>query len=90
MSDSLKATVIVIAVVSTIWTNPELLADAADEPVEPVEPPRLPAALDPAPAALDAVALEPEPEPEPDPLEAETAVPGLVEASETTVPAAGA
>jgi hypothetical protein len=89
MSDSLKATVIVIEPVLTISTRPELLDDE-DELL--LEPPRLPAVapvpeLDPEPdPELDP---EPEPEPDPDPL-AETVSPGETSATLTTVPVAGA
>ena len=54
MSDSLKATVIVIELVLTISTRPELLDDE-DELL--LEPPRLPAAV---PEPEPELALEPE------------------------------
>jgi hypothetical protein len=100
-SDSLKATVIVIELVSTISAKPEPLESLDDE----LEPPRLPDELDP----LEPVDPDPEPDPlepvEPDPepldpldpdeleldeLAAETVSPGLVLCSETIVPLAGA
>jgi hypothetical protein len=87
MSDSLKATVIVIAWVLTISTRPEPVDDE-DELLS--EPPRLPA-VDPVPAVEPdpeselelEVALEPEPPPE-------IASPGETLSTLTTVPAAGA
>ncbi|HXD67612.1 MAG TPA: hypothetical protein VNV17_23500, partial [Solirubrobacteraceae bacterium] len=89
MSDSLKATVIVIEPALTISTSPELVDDE-DELL--AEPPRLPAVALVAPLEPDPeLVLDPEPalvaEPEPP---AETVSPGETAATLTTVPAAGA
>jgi hypothetical protein len=87
MSDSLKATVIVIEPVLTISTRPELLDD--DEDALLLEPPRLPAVeAEPDPE----LELEPELafELELDPDPAETVSPGETLATLTTVPPAGA
>jgi hypothetical protein len=91
MSDSLKATVIVIEPVLTISTRPELVVVDDDELL--LEPPRLP-------AVEPALELEPEPddeldpvlelEPDPDPEPAEIVSPGETLATLTTVPLAGA
>jgi hypothetical protein len=89
MSDSLKATVIVIEPALTISTRPELVDD---EDELPVEPPRLPAvALVAALESVPELALDPELalEAEPEPLE-ETVSPGETAATLTTVPPAGA
>ena len=88
MSDSLKATVIVIEPVLTISTRPELLEDD-DELL--LEPPRLPAVeLEPDPELTPEPELELEPEPDPEPEPAETVSPGETLATLTTVPVAGA
>jgi hypothetical protein len=95
MSDSLKATVIVIDPVSTISTNPVLDdEDELLEPVELLEPPRLPAALEPVlalPVAEDPVLLDPvDEDPELAELLPETVSPGEMASTEMTVPVAGA
>jgi hypothetical protein len=90
MSDSLKATVIVIAPVLTISTSPELLLEDEEEEL-PSEPPRLPAVepeLEPEPAVDPELELAFEPEPDPEPPE--IASPGETLATLTTVPVAGA
>lgn len=91
MSDSLNATVVVIWPVSTISAKPEPLDDDPELVLESPRPP------EPEPVAALELA-----EPEPDPLEAdsdpfelealpaEMISPGLVLASDTTVPLAGA
>jgi hypothetical protein len=85
MSDSLKATVIVIFDVLTISASPELLVLDDEEPL--LEPPRLPALVVDVP--LEAVL--PELEDEEVPLdEPDTALPGEMLSTETTVPLAGA
>jgi hypothetical protein len=86
ISDSLKATVIVIDPVLTISTRPELL----DDEEELLDPPRLPAVapdpeLDPDPELALEFELELEFEPP-----ADTASPGETSATLTTVPVAGA
>jgi hypothetical protein len=92
MSDSLKATVIVIVWELTISANGVLDDEDVDVP-EPLDVPRPPAAV------LDAVPVEPvEDEPEAVPLDAatlevvpaETASPLVRPASETIVPLVGA
>jgi hypothetical protein len=88
MSDSLKATVIVIDPVLTISTRPELLDDE-DELL--LELPRLPAvelALAPDPELEPEPELELEPDPEPEPPEIVS--PGDTLSTLTTVPVAGA
>jgi len=91
MSDSLKATVITIWLVSTISANGELEPEPEDDDEAP--PPKVPAVV-PAPAAPDPPLLEAaEDELPPEPLElapAGTASPGVRLASETMVPLAGA
>jgi hypothetical protein len=91
MSDSLKATVIVIEPVLTISTRPELLDD--DEDALLLEPPRLPA-VEAEPDPELELELEPELafelELDPDPEPAETVSPGETLATLTTVPPAGA
>ncbi len=88
MSDSLKATVIVIEAVLTISMRPELLEDD-DELL--LEPPRLPAVeLEPDPELPLEPELALELEPDPDPEPAETVSPGDTLATLTTVPVAGA
>ena len=88
MSDSLKATVIVIFFVLTISAKPELLDEVEVEPLL-VEPPRLPALVVPVlplePGAADEL------EPTTSELEEpETESPGETLSTETTVPVAGA
>jgi hypothetical protein len=89
MSDSLKATVIVIEPVLTISTRPELLDD--DEDALLLEPPRLPAVeAEPDPELELEPELAFELELDPDPEPAETVSPGETLATLTTVPPAGA
>jgi hypothetical protein len=88
MSDSLKATVIVIEPVLTISTRPELLDD--EDELLP-EPPRLPAVepeLDPDAEVEPELELEAEPDPDPEPPEIVS--PGETLSMLTTVPVAGA
>jgi hypothetical protein len=92
MSDSLKATVIVIVLVLTISANDEVEpAEVAED--EELEPPRLPAVVaagplveelddDPLPDVVDFEALEVDP--------ADTESPGVRFASDTIVPLIGA
>ena len=91
MSDSLKATVIVIDPVSTISTNPVLDdEDELLEPVELLEPPRLEPVLA-LPVAEDPVLLDPvDEDPELAELLPETVSPGEMASTEMTVPVAGA
>jgi hypothetical protein len=91
MSDSLRARVIVIVLVLTIWANGEVELAEVDE--EELEPPRLPAVVlagllveeldaDPPPEVVDVEALVVEP--------TETESPGARPASDTIVPLIGA
>jgi hypothetical protein len=92
MSDSLKATVIVIAPVLTISMRPEL----PDDEEELLDPPRLPAVdPDPDPELEPDPELDADPDPAPDPEFAlepllDTVSPVETSATLTTVPVAGA
>jgi hypothetical protein len=88
MSDSLKATVIVIEPVLTISIRPELLEEEDDELLDP---PRLPAVeLEPEFELEPELAFDPELELALEPDPAETLSPGETSATLTTVPVAGA
>ena len=96
MSDSEKATVIVIVLASTISTNgvlEEPLPDEDEDAVEEPPEPRPPAAVAPPAAAPEPLELDPllEEELAAEPVDpAETVSPGASPAIETIVPLAGA
>lgn len=90
-SDSLRATVIVIVLELTIWTNGVAVAPAEAEPVPLVElePPRPPAAVVPPPPVLPVELLEAEPDAA-DVEPADTESPAVSPAIEAIVPLTGA